>query len=120
LAILYQKLGAMLNAQGRIQNALWAYESALKALNKENHQLDATINQLRRVSKSYHSEPKIIIPDIYSPSIALSIKEAINDENLSIKLLFYIGNSYFHQPQLDPALNSYQQILIQNNIDGNP
>lgn len=119
-AVLYQRLGQILEQDGELQKMLYAYESAFKALHEEEHHLDKTIAQLRRVSKSYHEDAKIEIPDVYSPTVASSIEEALKDEYLHLKLLLQIGNSYFYQPQIEPALNAYQQVLAQNNINNQP
>ena len=54
---------------------------------------------------------------MFSPSVASSLQEALKAEDLNLKLLIHIGNSYFSQPQLLPALNAYEQVLMQANIE---
>ncbi len=120
LAVCYQHLGELLNANKDIQRALYAYESAFKALNQEDHRFDKTIKSLRRVRKGFDRNRKISIPDSFKPSVANSLEHAIADEGLALKLLIQIGNSYFDQPQIAPALNIYQQILQQQNISAYP
>ena len=119
-AILYTNLGKILEKRGAIQKMVYAYEAAFKALKKEDHQLEVTSRRLRMARKSYKEDREINIPDIYSPDIATSIKTALEEEDLNLKILINIGNSYLLQPQPTPALNAYEQVLKQRNINKFP
>ena len=120
MAVLYQNLGRILEQKGDIQKTVYAYEAAFKALNKEDHELERTSRRLRRATKSFQQSPKIEIPDVYSPAVAESLELGLKADNLNIQLLINIGNSYFLQPQLLPALNAYEQVLAQTNIEASP
>lgn len=117
MALLYQNLGQILEQKGDIQKTVYAYEAAFKALNEEDHQLEATSRRLRRATKSFQRVSKIEVPDVYSPEVATSLELGLQAENLNLTILIHIGNSYFSQPQLLPALNAYEQVLAQANIE---
>ncbi len=117
MALLYQNLGQILEQKGEVQKTVYAYEAAFKALNKEDHQLEMTSRKLRRATKSFQRVRKIEIPDVYSPTVAASLQIGLQADNLNLTILLHIGNSYFAQPQLLPALNAYEQVLAQANID---
>ena len=120
MALLYQNLGQILEQKGDIQKTVYAYEAAFKALNEEDHQLEMTSSRLRRATKSFQRATKIEIPDVYSPAVAESLELALKADNLNLHILIHIGNSYFAQPQLLPALNAYKQVLAQTNIEKYP
>ncbi len=120
MALLYQNLGQILEQKGDIQKTVYAYEAAFKALNEEDHQLEMTSRRLRQATKSFQRATKIEIPDVYSPAVAESLELALKADNLNINILIHIGNSYFAQPQLLPALNAYEQVLAQVNIEKYP
>lgn len=117
MALLYQNLGQILEQKGDIQKTVYAYEAAFKALNEEDHQLEKTSSRLRQATKSFQRVTKIEIPDVYSPAVAKSLELALKADHLNINILIHIGNSYFAQPQLLPALNAYEQVLVQTNIE---
>ncbi len=120
MALLYQNLGQILEQKGDIQKTVYAYEAAFKALNEEDHQLEMTSRRLRKATKSFQRVTKIEIPDVYSPTVAKSLELALKSNDLNLNILIHIGNSYFAQPQLLPALNAYEQVLAQTNIEQYP
>jgi len=119
LSVLMSWQGNVLESLGEIQDAVFAYESALIVLTKENFHLGDIVNKLSAVRKGFYGSPEPL-PDLYSPEISKNIDAAIADPALVIKLCINIGNVYFRQPQEDPAFNAYQQALNHSDIDQYP
>jgi tetratricopeptide (TPR) repeat protein len=121
LAVLFMRLGELLDAHGEIQNTVVAYETGLKAL-AEDRQLDVrrAIDSLTGTSKSFHAGRAPAPSDLYTPSLARDLGQAERDPALPASLLIAIGNAYMRQPQLDPALNAYNQALQRPEIQNAP
>lgn len=118
VAVLLNCIGQVLQAEGKIQKALIAYESALRALEKDTtFNLENVLYGLNHVSKGYSVNHPGPVPDLYSAKVALTDE---NDPTLAVKLLLDIGNAYFQQPQEVPALNAYNLALLRPEININP
>lgn len=127
IAVLLNRTGQVLQTQGKVQDAVIAYESALRALEGETDlDLQFVDRQLSQVSKGYansHSDSPYAIndpepvPDLYSASVAASLEADENDATLVVKLWLNIGNAYLQQPQENPALNAYDHALKRPEIE---
>ena len=121
IAVLLNRMGQVLQAQGKIQDSAIAYESALRALEKDTtFNLDSVVNLLSQVSKGYSVSDPEPVPDLYSAKVAQTLESDENDPTLGVKLWLNIGNTYLQQPQEKPALNAYQQALQRLEINTNP
>ena len=119
-AVILNYIGDTFQAQGKIQDAVIAYEAALEALESEDKlKVESVIDRLSRVSKGFYSNPEPV-PDLYSAEVAETLEAEANDPALPIKLWLDLGNAYLRQPQEAPALNAYQQALQDPEIDNNP
>lgn len=111
MAVLFERVGRVLEAKGDIQQAVGAYEFGLKALAaKEELKLREVLDSLAAVGKEFYSQREPV-PDLYSEAIAHDLETAEKSPTLSVSLLINIGNAYFRQPQEEPALNAYQKAL---------
>lgn len=111
MAVLFERVGWVLEVKGEIQQAVIAYESGVKALaSKEELNLKKVLRSLGAVSKGFDSQREPV-PDLYSEAIAHDLKTAEASPTLAVSLLINIGNVYFRQPQEEPALNAYQEAL---------
>ena len=120
IAVLFERRGKALEAQGDVQQAGIAYESALQPLTPDaSDEVDEMISRLSRVGKGFYTSPEPI-PDLYSPQAAENLAEAEADPALEIKLWLSVGNAYFRQPQEKPALNAYQEVLACAEIEAQP
>ncbi len=120
VAVLLNRIGDTFQAQGEIQDAVIAYETALQALESEDEfKVDSIINRLSRVSKGFYNNPEAI-PDLYSIKVAETLEAEENDRTLAVKLWLNVGNAYLRQPQEAPALNAYQQALTYPEVETNP
>lgn len=122
LAVLYNRLGNALEVDNRIQAAVIAYESGLKALAGEaSSDLDQVLHSIRMVRKGFDAEFAFLeTPDLYSEATATDLATAEADPTLAVKLLINIGNAYLRQPQMDPARNAYERALEQDEIAAAP
>ena len=121
IAVLLNRMGQVLQAQGKIQDSAIAYESALRALEKDTtFNLDSVVNRLSQVSKGYSVSDPEPVPDLYSAKVAQTLESDENDPTLAVKLWLNIGNAYLQQPQEAPALNAYEQALQRSEINTNP
>lgn len=120
VAVLFQRLGRTYETSGKIQNAVSAYESGLKALADDTRfDVQQDLNQLRLVRKGYDGAAPTI-PDLYSDQLAADLAIAESDEALAVNLLIAIGNAYLQQPQPDPARNAYERALKRGEIASMP
>jgi tetratricopeptide (TPR) repeat protein len=121
IAALLNRMGLVLQMQGEIQDAVIAYESALRALEKDvDLNLAQVTRQLSQVSKGYAvSEPEPL-PDLYGAQVAESVEADETDPTLVVKLWLNVGNAYLQQPQENPALNAYEQALQRPEIQASP
>ena len=121
VAVLLNRMGYVLQAQGKIQDAVITYESALHALEKDTTlNLESVVNRLGQVGKGYSISDPEPLPDLYSATVAQTLEADENDPTLASKILLNIGNAYLQQPQAEPALNAYEQALQRPEIDTNP
>ncbi len=129
VAVLLNRRGHVLQAQGRIQDAVIAYESALRALEKDktfnlesvvNWLSQSVANLLSQKGKGYFVSDPEPVPDLYSAKVAQTLEVDENDPALVVKLWLDIGNAYLQQPQEEPALNAYEQALQHPEINTNP
>lgn len=120
VAVLLNRMGHILQAQGKIQDAVIAYESALRALEKDTtFNLEDVVNQLSQVGKGYAVSDPEPVPDLYSAKVAQTLEFDENDPTLAVKLWLNIGNAYLQQPQERSALNAYEQALQRPEINTN-
>ena len=122
VAVLCNRLGDSLEASNQIQRAVVVYESGLKALqNEPQSDLDWVIDSLRNAVKGFDQRHEFLeILDLYSETTSDDIIEAEKDTLLAVKLLINIGNAYLRQPQMNPALNAYEQALNRPEITNAP
>ncbi len=129
VAVLLNRKGHVLQAQGKIQDAVIAYESALRALEKDKtFNLESVVNWLgqsvanllSQKGKDYFVNDPEPVPDLYSAKVAQTLEADENDPTLVVKLWLDIGNAYLQQPQEEPALNAYEQALQRPEINTNP
>ena len=117
VAVLFKRLGEVLESAGLIQDAVIAYETGLKALAADKRiDLEAEIASLSGVSKGFTAGQSPVPADLYSAPLARDLEAAEVDPNLPVTLLIAIGNAYLKQPQLDPALNAYRRALARPEI----
>jgi tetratricopeptide (TPR) repeat protein len=120
VAVLFNRLGDTLQVKGEIQDAVIAYETALRTLEKgTGSDADSIVDRLSQVGKGFYNNPQPV-PDLYSPKVAETLKADEDDPTLAIKLWLNIGNTYLRQPQEGPALNAYEQALKYPEIAANP
>ena len=120
ITVLLNRSGNTFQAQNNIQQAVIAYETALQALESDDEtKLNAMISRLSEVSKSFYNSPETI-PDLYSITVAQSLKAEESDRSLPIKLWLNVGNAYLRQPQDGAALNAYRQALKYPEIQTKP
>ena len=121
VAVFLNRMGQVLQVQGKIQDAVIAYESALRALEQDTtFNLEDVVNQLSKVGKGYAVSDPEPIPDFYSAKVAQTLEVDENDPTLVAQLWLNIGNAYLQQPQEKPALNAYEQALQRPEINTNP
>ena len=129
IAVLINRRGHVLQAQGKIQDAVIAYESALRALEKDksfnlesvaNLLSQSVANLLSQKGKGYFVNDPEPVPDLYSAKVAQTLEVDENDPTLVVKVWLDIGNAYLQQPQEEPALNAYEQALQRPEINTNP
>jgi len=117
VAVLFKRLGEVLESAGLIQDAVIAYETGLKALAADKRiDLEAEIASISGVSKGFTAGQSPVPADLYSAPLARDLEAAEVDPNLPVTLLIAIGNAYLKQPQLDPALNAYRRALARPEI----
>jgi tetratricopeptide (TPR) repeat protein len=121
LAVLFARMGATLEADNRVQDAVFSYESALRSLAGDKaSDLAEALQSMGAVRKGFlpgaHSGPA----DVYSPQTARDLEAAAADPALAVKVLINIGNAYAAQPQDGPALNAYRQALARPEIEREP
>ena len=118
-AVILNYIGDTFQAQGEIQDAVIAYEAALKALQSQDKlKVESIIDRLSEVSKGFYRKPDPV-PDLYSAKVAENLEAEANAPALPIKLWLDLGNAYLRQPQEAPALNAYQQALQYPAIEQN-
>jgi len=121
IAALLNRMGQVLQIQGKIQDAVIAYESGLRALETDAElHLEQVTQQLSQVSKGYAINTPEPLPDLYYAQVAESIESDETDPTLVVKLWLNVGNAYLQQPQEHPALNAYQHALQRPEIQGSP
>ncbi|PSB45498.1 hypothetical protein C7B80_16715 [Cyanosarcina cf. burmensis CCALA 770] len=121
VAVLLNRMGYVLQAQGKIQDAVIIYESALRTLEKDTSlNLESVVNQLSQVGKGYSISNPEPFPDLYSAKVEQTLEADENDPTLALQILLNIGNAYLQQPQVEPALNAYEQALQRPEVDTNP
>jgi len=122
MAVLLNRLGEAFGDFGRIQDAVIAYESGLKALAAEpQSSLEEVVDSIRSMAKGY--DPGLAhleVLDLYSETTASDLGEAESDATLPAKLLINIGNAYLRMPQTAPALNAYERALQRPEISVAP
>ncbi|UCC88682.1 MAG: hypothetical protein JSV81_05060, partial [Anaerolineales bacterium] len=112
IAVLFNRLGQTLEADGQVQKAVIAYETGLKALARETQfDIDEVLISLGAVEKTFVGGRDLVTPDLYEAATAQDLDQAEIDLALPVRLLINIGNAYLRQPQEAPALNAYQQAL---------
>lgn len=120
VAVIFYRLGDTLQFQGEIQDAVIAYETALRTLeNRTGSDADSIVDRLSQVGKGFYNNPQPV-PDLYRPKVGETLKADEDDPTLAIKLWLNIGNTYLRQPQEGPALNAYEQALKYPEIAANP
>jgi tetratricopeptide (TPR) repeat protein len=120
VAVLFNRLGDTLQVQGEIQDAVIAYETGLRTLEKGTaSDAGSIVDRLSQVGKGFYNNPQPV-PDLYSPKVAETLQADEDDPTLAIKLWLNIGNSYLRQPQEGPALNAYKQALKYPEMAANP
>jgi CHAT domain-containing protein/tetratricopeptide (TPR) repeat protein len=122
VAVLYHRLGETFEVSNQVQSAVIAYESGLKALRDEPHSdLDWVIDSLYSSVKGFDPAHRFMeVLDLYSEETSEDLIESENDPHLAVKLLINIGNAYLRQPQMNPALNAYEQALKRPEIVSAP
>ncbi|MCC6167788.1 MAG: CHAT domain-containing protein [Caldilineaceae bacterium] len=121
VAVLFDRLGQMLERQGEAQDAVVAYESGLRALAAgapattpdppDPTELDEVLRRLGAVSKQFGDYRDLAVPDVYSAPTARDLAQAAQDPLLPVRLLINVGSAYLRQPQEEPALNAYTLAL---------
>ncbi|MEG4453344.1 CHAT domain-containing tetratricopeptide repeat protein [Microcoleus sp. N9_A1] len=120
VAVLFYRLGDTLQVKGEIQDAVIAYETALRTLEEgTGSDADSIVDRLSQVGKGFYNNPQPV-PDLYRPKVAETLKADEDDPTLAIKLWLNIGNTYLQQPQEGPALNAYEQALKYPEMAANP
>ena len=121
VAVLFNRLGGSLETAGKIQDAVIAYESGLKALaGEKGSEIEAVLRSLGTVPKGYSTESPLEVPDLYHAATARDLSAAQADPTLPVRLLINIGNAYLSQPQEAPALNAYEQAIRRPEISHMP
>jgi CHAT domain-containing protein/tetratricopeptide (TPR) repeat protein len=112
VAVLFQRLGHALERANRVQEAVIAYESGVKALAADRGtDVRAAIESLATIRKTFIAGASPVAADLYSAPLARDLAAAEADPVLPAALLVDVGNAYLRQPQPEPALNAYRQAL---------
>lgn len=120
VAVLFNRLGDTLQVKGQIQDAVIAYETAMRTLEQgTDSNAGSIVDRLSQVGKGFSNNPQPV-PDLYSAKVAETLQADEDDPTLAIKLWLNIGNSYLRQPQEGPALNAYKQALKYPEMAANP
>jgi CHAT domain-containing protein/tetratricopeptide (TPR) repeat protein len=120
VAVLFQRLGRHLEATD-VQQAVIAYEAALSALaGAAGFDVDRELDRLKSVPKGFTGRMTAVPADLYSQPLASALDAAQADPQIVVHLLLDIGNAYFQQPQLEPALDRYRAALARPEIGGAP
>jgi tetratricopeptide (TPR) repeat protein len=120
VTVLLNQIGDTFQAQGEIQEAVFAYEAALQTLESgEDVKADAVIQRIIQTAKGFYSNPETI-PDLYSAEVQKNLETAESEPSLAIWLWLNVGNAYLRQPQLSSALNAYQQARYRAETKANP
>lgn len=120
VAVLFNRLGDTLQVKGEIQDAVIAYETALRTLEKgTGSDVYSIVDRLSLVGKGFYNDPQPV-PDLYSAKVAETLQADEDDPTLAIKLWLNIGNTYLRQHQEGPALNAYKQALKYPEMAANP
>ncbi len=118
-AVLFARLGQVLEKRGDVQEAVIAYESGLRALAQEALDLEQLLLEMKAVGKGFQVHD-ITVPDLYSASVEQELDAAVASHTLALQLLINSGNAYLRQPQEDVALDRYQKALQRPEIDDAP
>jgi tetratricopeptide (TPR) repeat protein len=113
VAVLLNRMGDTLQAQGEVQEAIFAYKVALQTLDINDDDplnLDAILQRLSQVSEGFYTTPEAI-PDLYSATSPESLDTNEQDPTLAIKLWLNLGNAYLRQPQVTAAREAYETAL---------
>ncbi|NLG70480.1 MAG: CHAT domain-containing protein [Chloroflexi bacterium] len=120
MAVILMRMGLTLEAARRVQDAVIAYESGLRALDADpGLDLSDVLMRLGAVHKGY-DPGQIETTDLYQPAAGSELMEAAADPLLAVRLLIHTGNAYLQQPQEGPALNAYNLALERPEIDQSP
>jgi CHAT domain-containing protein/tetratricopeptide (TPR) repeat protein len=120
LAVLFQRLGRHLEPAD-VQEAVIAYEAGFKALRDDpTLNVASELDRMDLVPKGQGSRSSAVPIDLYSQPLANALETAEADDLLAVNLLLDIGNAYFQQPQLGPALDRYQMVLARPEITTAP
>lgn len=129
MAVLCNRIGKVYMAQGRVQQATYFFEAALRSF--EN----GLPPDLSDSTLSLNLPPKGFSPHLsdevfyglthqpaptYSSQAAAKLSTEETDLALHIRLRLDIGNAYLRQPQEAPALAAYQAVLNDPQIDSYP
>ena len=118
-AVLFNRLGRALEADGQIQSAVIAYESGLRSLAAEQDlEIDSVLMSLGTVPKGFDLSSNLVLPDLYQAATAWDLDVSQTDPALPVRLLINIGNAYLRQPQEQPALNAYEEALKRPEVAG--
>ena len=118
-AVILNYIGDIWQLLGEVQDAVIAYEAAIKILaSEEESQLASVNNSLSLASKNFYSDVDFA-PVLDRAANAVSLEAEANDPALPIKLWLDIGNAYLSKLQVEPALNAYTQALDDPNIADN-
>jgi tetratricopeptide (TPR) repeat protein len=113
VAVLLNRMGDTLQAQGEVQEAVFAYKVALQTLEPITDvplNLEALLQRLSQVSEGFYTTPEAI-PDLYSATSPENLDANEQDPTLAIKLWLNLGNAYLRQPQMTAAREAYEHAL---------
>ena len=119
-AILFLRLGNLLELKGDIQDAVVAYETGVQVLRDDpDLHVEDVLWRLSDAVKGYDATAFHNV-DLPSAAVDEDLHEAEIDPRLVIKLLINVGNAYLRQPQPGPALSAYNLAIHRPEIDSAP
>lgn len=115
-AVLFLRLGNLLELKNDYQDAVVAYETGIQVLrgDPELH-VEDVLWRLSDAVKGYDATAFHNI-DLSHVTVADDLQTAENDPFLIVKLLINVGNTYLRQPQPGPALGAYDLALQRSEI----
>jgi len=114
VAVLFDRLGDTLMANGDIADATTAYKAGVQSLSAPlNLNIESILVSFRAVGSAFYSFDTLHISDHYDSLVAETLNTALLDSTLPARLLVNCADGYAHQAYYGLALQVYKQALAQ-------